>query len=129
MENKQELKKFGLVMAAAISLLFGLIIPFISSNDYPLWPWTLASVFVIVSITHPKLLKHVYQTWMKIGHVLGWINTRIILSILFFGLLTPIGLILRLLGKDPLLKKIDPNALTYRKPCKPIDRTEFERPF
>jgi hypothetical protein len=129
MENKQELKKFGLVMAGAISLLLGLIIPFISNHAYPLWPWTIASIFVIVSIVHPKLLNHIYIAWMKIGHVLGWINTRLILSLLFFGLLTPIGLILRLLGKDPLLKKIDPNALTYRKVCKPIDHTEFERPF
>ena len=129
MQNKQELKKFGLVMASAISLLFGLIIPFVSNHTYPLWPWTLSSVFLIVSLIHPKLLSGIYIAWMKIGHVLGWINTRIILSLLFFGLLTPIGLVLRLLGKDPLLKKIDPNVFTYRKSCKPIEPTEFERPF
>ena len=130
MEDKQELRKFGLIMAMVISLLFGLTIPFIGShNAYPLWPWTIASVFVIVSIVHPKLLHQVYKIWMKIGHVLGWINTRIILAVLFFGILTPIGLVLRALGKDPLLKTIEPDVTTYRIPCQPIEPNEFERPF
>jgi hypothetical protein len=129
MENKQELRKFGFVMAGFISLLFGLTLPFISDNSYPLWPWSIASVFVTVSIVHPKLLNQVYKTWMKIGHVLGWINTRIILAVLFFGILTPIGVLMRLLGKDPLLKKINSTISTYRVDCKKIDHSEFERPF
>jgi uncharacterized membrane protein len=130
MEYKKELRKFGLIMAMVISLLFGLTIPFISNHGaYPLWPWIIASIFVIVSIIHPKLLKQVYKVWIKIGHVLGWINTRIILAVLFFGILTPIGLVLRALGKDPLLKKIEPDLTTYRIPCKTIESNEFERPF
>lgn len=129
MDSNQDLKKFGLVMAGVISLLFGLIIPFIANSAYPVWPWTIAAVFLIVSLTHPKLLRSVYKIWMKIGHILGFINTRIILAVLFFGLLTPIGLVLRLLGKDPLLKKIEPDLITYRVPCKSIEPSEFERPF
>lgn len=129
MENKQELKKFGLMMAGVISLLFGLIFPFLGNQTYPLWPWTIAAVFTIVSLVHPKLLNRVYHIWMKIGHILGWINTRLILAVLFFGILTPIGLLLRILNKDPLFKKIEPNAVSYRVNCKPIEPNAFERPF
>ncbi len=129
MQSKQELRKFGLIMAGVITVLFGLMIPVISNNSYPLWPWTIASVFLIVSIIHPKLLNQVYKLWMEIGHVLGWINTRIILAVLFFGILTPVGLIMRILGKDPLLKKVDANLASYRVICKPIESNEFERPF
>lgn len=129
MQNKQELRKFGLMMAGVISLLFGLAIPFLGNNTYPMWPWTIAAAFMITSLVHPKLLNQIYILWMKIGHVLGWINTRIILAVLFFGILTPIGVILRLLNKDPLFKKIEPNAISYRVNCKPIEPSEFERPF
>lgn len=129
MQNTQELKKFGLLMAGVISVLFGLMIPFLGNHAYPLWPWTISSVFLIISLVHPKLLAKVYSTWMKIGHMLGWINTRIILAILFFGILTPIGCLLRLLKKDPLMKTPDPKLTTYRVTCKPIDPAEFRRPF
>lgn len=129
MQSKQELRKFGLVMAGFISLLFGLTLPFMSNNSTPLWPWRVASVFLIVSMVHPTLLNQIYKLWMKIGHVLGWINTRIILAVLFFGILTPVGIVMRLLGKDPLLKKLDPNLTSYRVKCKPIESNEFERPF
>ncbi len=129
MEKKQELRKFGLLMAGVISVLFGLMIPFLGNKAYPIWPWATAGIFMIISLVHPSLLNRVYILWMKIGHVLGWINTRIILAVLFFGILTPIGVILRLLNKDPLFKKIEPNAVSYRVNCKPIESNEFERPF
>lgn len=129
MESKQELRKFGFMMAGVISLLFGVAIPFLGNKAYPVWPWAIAAVFIILSLVQPKLLNQVYTLWMKIGHVLGWINTRIILAILFFGILTPIGIILRIFNKDPLFKKIEPDAVSYRVNCKPIEPTEFERPF
>jgi hypothetical protein len=51
---------------------------------------------------------------MAMGHILGWVNTRIILGILFYVEVTPIGVIRRMLGKDPMGKKIEANLKSYR---------------
>ncbi len=131
MQTKQNLKNFGLIMSSMIALLFGLIIPILKQDIfyYTLWPWAIASIFMLLSLFQALWLNQIYKAWMKVGHILGWFNTRVILALLFFGLLTPIGLILRLFNKDPLLKKIDPNLTSYRIPCKSINPAEFERPF
>lgn len=76
-----------------------------------------------------NLMKFLYQGWLKIGHLLGWINTRIILAILFFVLITPLGKILRACGKDPLKKHYDPHLPSYRKIVIPPPINHMEKPF
>ena len=66
---------------------------------------------------------------MKIGHVLGWINTRIILAIMFYLLFFPIAIIMKILGKDPLYKKLDSKLSSYRKESLPQPKEHIERPF
>jgi hypothetical protein len=51
---------------------------------------------------------------MTLGHVLGWINTKIILGVVFYGLFTPMGLVMRLLGNDPMRQRLEPEAASYR---------------
>jgi hypothetical protein len=51
---------------------------------------------------------------MRLGGILGWINTRIILAIGFYGLFMPIGIIMRMMGKDPLRRAFDPKIQSYR---------------
>ena len=58
---------------------------------------------------------HIYQLWIKLGNVIGHINSKIIIAILFFFIFTPIALILKLLGKDLLHKKLDKKTTTYLK--------------
>jgi len=61
----------------------------------------------------PFILRPIYVGWMKFAFVLGWINTRLILGIFFYLILTPVGLIMRLFGRDPLHRKFDRDATTY----------------
>ena len=67
----------------------------------------------------------------KIAHALGWFNTRLILTVMFYLLFTPIGLVLRLLGKDLLNRKIEPNAETYwiDREEEAFDRKRYEKQF
>jgi hypothetical protein len=51
---------------------------------------------------------------MLVGHVLGWINTRIILGLVFYVVVTPMGIIRRMLGKDPMGRRTRPELDTYR---------------
>ena len=74
--DKQELRKFGLVFAGMFILIFGLLLPWIWDKSSPMWPWIVAAAFVAVALLVPTALGPVYRLWMKIGHALGWLNTR-----------------------------------------------------
>ena len=87
--------------------------------------------FFVLGAVAPAILKPVYVAWMKLAVVLSWINTRIILLILFYLILTPIGLIMRLFGKDVLDFKIKKNRDSYwqKKEKKPFLPLEAQRQF
>ena len=61
-----------------------------------------AAVLLLLAAIAPSLLRPVYRGWMYIGEALGWLNTRIILSLVFFLVVTPIGLLMRLFGRSPI---------------------------
>jgi saxitoxin biosynthesis operon SxtJ-like protein len=76
----------------------------------------LAMVLVVPAIVLPRSLTHVYRVWMAAGEALGWINTRILLSVIFYGLVTPMGIIMRRFGRDPMQRRFEPGVATYRVP-------------
>ena len=127
--DKQELRKFGLVFAGMFILIFGLLLPWIWDKSSPMWPWIVAAVFIAAALLVPMALGPVYRLWMKIGHVLGWINTRIILGIMFFFIFAPVALVLRLLGKDMLRRRLDTTATSYRIASEQLPRDRMERPY
>ena len=127
--DKKELRSFGLIMAGMITLFFGLIIPWLWSSTLPLWPWIVGLVFLVSALSVPVALRPVFIVWMKIGHVLGWINTRLLLGIVFYLVIAPIGLVLRLMGKDPLNRKYDKSGPSYRIVSKQPGVDKLERPF
>lgn len=124
-----ELRKFGLMMAGVLSLGFGLLFPLLSGNAISAIFWEIGFFFLLLGWFKPLWLKPIYQLWMKIGHGLGWINTRIILGITFFALITPIGLIMRFFKQDPMNKCYDPNAISYRKNMPRRLINHMEKPF
>ena len=128
-QTNTELRKFGLVTGAIVVVLFGLLLPWIFSHKLPLWPWIIAGVLWVWALIMPSSLSFVYKGWMAVGHVLGWINTRIILGIMFFILFLPAGIILKLLGKDPMARKLDKSLNSYRVTHKRPDRNHVEKPY
>jgi len=126
--NKTELRNFGIITGAIFAILFGLLLPWLFERGIPYWPWIIAGVLIPWALLHPKSLDPVYRMWMKIGHVLGWINTRIILSILFYAVFLPTGLIVRLIGKDLLKRKLE-NIDTYRVKSVKHKKEHIERPY
>ena len=69
-----------------------------------LWVTLLAIVALLwlAAAVAPSLLKPVYRGWMRLGEALGWVNTRILLTLIFFLVVTPIGLLMRLFGRSPM---------------------------
>ena len=127
--TKKELRSFGLIMAGMIALFFGLIIPWLWGFGLPLWPWIVSLVFFVSAFAMPGLLRPVFVLWTKIGHVLGWFNTRLLLGIVFYLVIAPIGIVLKLMGKDPLHRKYDKSGQSYRVASKQPGVDKLEKPF
>ncbi len=103
MENEaKKLREFGLLTGLVFVLLFGLLFPWMKSKPYPVWPWVIALLLGIPAVLKPVVLSPVYSVWMKVGHVLGWVNSRIIMGIVFYVMITPMGFLMRKFGKNPL---------------------------
>jgi hypothetical protein len=62
----------------------------------------IAVLFAIAAIVVPRVLSGIYRVWMRVGEALAWINTRIILTLIFFLVVTPTGLLMRLFGRSPI---------------------------
>ena len=70
----------------------------------PWWPFSIAAVLCFWALVAPVSLNLVYRPWMKVGLVLGWINTRIILGVVFWVIILPLGIVLRLLKEKKVLR-------------------------
>ena len=125
----KQLRSFGLMVGGVFAAM-GLWPVLFRGDDPRLWALVLASLLVIPALVLPMSLGPVYRGWMAVGYVLGWINTRVILGVIFYGLFTPIGLVRRfLLAKDSMLRKFDPEADTYRVVRQPRPSSHMKRQF
>jgi hypothetical protein len=109
----KQLRSFGLLVGSIFALI-GLWPMVIYRADPRWWSVVVAAVLLGTGAVYPKSLFRVYKVWMALGHVLGWVNTRIILGVIFYGMVTPIGLIRRWLGKDTMGKEFRPDLQSYR---------------
>ena len=127
--DKKGLREFGLVTGGLIAGLFGLLFPWLLGVKFPLWPWVVAGVLALWALLAPLSLKSVYYWWMRFGLVLGWISSRIVLSILFYLVFTPLGLLMRLRGHDPMRRGFDTGIASYRVTPHARTKQHMERPF
>ena len=130
--TKLDLRKFGFIMGGMIALMFGLFFPWVfdkTSENWPIWPFIVMAVFFALAIVMPEILRPVNHYWLKIGNVLGFINSRIILGAMFYLMIFPIGMILKVLGKDSMERKLEEKAETYRKITKVREKDHLKKPF
>ncbi len=91
------------------------------------WIWIAVGCVLGISRLIPPLFKAIYRFWITISIVLGYFVSRILLTIIFFIVITPMGLIMRVMGKDPMERKLDPDAATYWEPKEQEKDTSIER--
>ncbi len=123
-----ELRKFGLVTAAMLVLFFDVLIPWIWDFAPPVWPLVVASILILMALAYPKSLGPVYTVWMKFANVLGWINTRILLGLIFYTLFMPVGFVVRAVS-DPMRRKQDNESDSYREESRQPKIENMERPY
>lgn len=126
--DKKGLKKFGITMGMSLLVISAVLF---ARHKQAAPALSVSIIFVITAFIAPVFLKPIYAFWMGLAFVLGWINTRLILLIVFYLILTPMGLIARLLGKDPLDRKADRAVGSYwkKKEIKGFNLSEYERQF
>ncbi len=130
------MRKFGIVLGILLGLLGGLI-AYKHSQDATIFTgsvitfWSLAVLSFLMAVACPALLKPLNTGMVIIGMMIGWVMTRIILGIMFYLIITPMGWLMKLIGKDQLGLKIDRSAATYwiHRPPTPFDRDRCKRLF
>jgi hypothetical protein len=110
-------RSFGLVFA--VVFLIVACWPLLYGQLPRWWAFGIAAGFTAIAIAKPEILGGLNRLWIKIGLLLGRIVSPIALGVLFYGVVTPIGLLMRLTGKDPLRLKLDAGADSYWIPRKP----------
>ncbi|TAK00045.1 MAG: sxtJ [Candidatus Manganitrophaceae bacterium] len=125
----KELRSFGLLMGCFIAGVFGVLFPWLWNRPFAVWPWVVGGLFILWALAAPTTLASVFQGWMIVGGILGWINTRIILALVFYLLFFPLGFVMRRSGWDPLRRAWKRDIISYRIQSKAADRKRMERPF
>jgi len=127
--DRAGLRRFALSTAAIIILLFALLLPWLLGAAWPRWPWVIAAVLVLWGLLAPRTLRPLYRGWMRFGLVMSRITTPLILSLVYLALFVPAGAVMRLGGRDPMRRRIDPQAATYRVPSQAKSPETMERPY
>jgi O-antigen/teichoic acid export membrane protein len=123
------LRHFALTTAAVFLGLFGLLLPWLGDLPWPLWPWMLAAVLALWGLIKPASLRPVYRGWMRFGQLANRITSPLILGLVFLLAILPIGVVMRLTGHDPMRRRMDPDAASYRVPSRAIPRDSVEKPY
>ena len=111
-ETKQE-RNFGLLVGGIFAAI-GVWPFFVRGESIRLWAIVLGVLLIAPALLLPKSLGPIYRVWMIVGHALGWLNSRIILAVIYWGLITPMGLVMRLAGKDSMRRNYEKASDTYR---------------
>jgi len=125
--SKKQLREFGLLIGFGFPLLIGWLIPALTGHGFREWTLWVGFIGLIIGLTSPRLLYYPYKFWMKLGLILGWVNSRIILCLVYTIVLIPIAFVMRLIGYDPLRRRRK-GEKTYRE-IKKDHHTDLTRIF
>ena len=109
--GKKELRNFGFTIGIVLLLIAGVL--FYKNNNLFISFAYIAGVFIVLGFLFPQLLKPIYFIWMIFAVVIGWIMTRLILSVLFFVIISIIRLIAGIFGKSFLELNISKDSKSY----------------
>ena len=104
-------RNFGLVFAAVFIVVGAL--PLLHGESIRWWSFVVSAVFGGVALVRPSLLAGLNRLWTRLGLLLSKVISPIALGVLFYAALTPVGILMRLTGKDPLRLKRDAGLDSY----------------
>lgn len=104
-------RSFGLVFAAVLAIIA--LWPLKSGGDVRLWAAGAAAAFLVLALVLPRVLRPLNVVWFKFGMLLHHVVTPVVMGLLFFLTVTPVGVLMRATGKDPMRLKRDAGATSY----------------
>jgi Saxitoxin biosynthesis operon protein SxtJ len=128
-ESKKDLRKFGLMVGFVLFALAGFLF-WKGKTSYPVFGVT-GVLLILTGTLFPIALKPLNKIWMTLAILMGWVMTRLILTILFFIVLTPLAFVARIFGKKFLDLKIDKNRKSYweKRAKKELSSLDYENQF
>lgn len=128
--SPRDLRTFGLLLGLFTPLLGWLI----CRKLQVLVPWPglaiASAAFLVAAVAAPRLFRWVYLIWTAVTFPIGWVVSHLVLALVYWLVITPIGLTLRACGKDPMQRQFDPTATSYWQERPRIrDRKSYYRPF
>lgn len=124
--DKPQLRQFAFILGLGIAVIFGLIFPLLFSGAWRIWPWGVAVFLGLWGMLFPISLRPIYQLWMWFGILLGWVNTRLLLGMVFYLVMTPLRLI-RWRFRREFFAPPNPieNTYRYRSQIRPSKHMEY----
>jgi len=92
-------------------------------------PWAIAAPLWLLALIHPSWLRGIYRGWMRFGLLASRVMTPLLLGIVFFVMISPMAMVRRLMGKDPMQRALDPDQDSYRVQSTKSPSEKLERPF
>ena len=126
-----ETRKFGAVLAAVLWGIAALEVWRGRTGPAPMILGVAGAASLGLCLLFPRFMRPVQRAFTRLALAIGWINTTLLLGIVFFGLLTPVAVLLRRFRTDPLRRTFDPGAGSYwlKKPAGSPSRSRFERMY
>jgi hypothetical protein len=125
----RELRKFGLTVGG-IFVLLGLVSWYRGHEVPPRVLWTLGILLIAPALIAPRWLGPVERNWMRMAAAMGAVNSRIILTALYYLVLAPVGMMIRLF-RDPLDRRLDDGRPTswIQRTAEPVDPARYQQQF
>ena len=126
-EDKTTLRKFG-VTVGSVLLIVGIVLYLTGKSSSVIFGGT-GVLLILFGLILPNILKPLNKIWMTLAVILGWFMSRLILFILFYIVITPIGFFLRIAGKDFLNLRTDKNSDSYweKREKRVKEKIDYER--
>lgn len=120
--SHRTLREFGLLIGILFPALLGWLLPSLHGAPFRSWTLWISLPSLALGLLHPQALAWPYRGWMALGHILGWLNSHLILGLVHLVMLQPLALLMRILGHDPLRKRrTDERSYREPRPDRPIN--------
>ena len=126
--TNRQLRSFGLIVGAGFALI-GFAPLILGRGDIRTWAAVTGATLVATGLAIPTALGPVHRWWMKLAEVLGWVNTRLILLVVYYAVIVPTAGVLRILGRDPLRLKFSTAETSYRVPRAKRPASHMQRQY
>ncbi|UCE50229.1 MAG: hypothetical protein JSW47_08700 [Phycisphaerales bacterium] len=123
--TSQQLKVFGLLLGPFLGLIGVLLFWRIGTWTIPVVCWIVALLWAMVYHCVPSIKRTMYVVWMAVMYPIGWLVSHALLVLVYFGWITPVGLLMRLFGYDPMRRRLGREAASNwirRKPAGNLNR-------